>query len=139
MPPLYKEGFYWLVLLAATTIVYVALTVFIGPLPATGAFGLLGIAGLQPLLYRKRSQAVLWDERDTKIAHTALIAGYSIFWLAFTLGTMGIWASYYFRGYETISVHVLPDIVFGGFILFMTTRAIAIVVQYRLQDADKGD
>jgi len=51
---------------------------------------------------------------------------------------MAIWASYYFRGYETISVHVLPNIVLGSFVLFMTARAVAIVVQYRLQDAGKG-
>ena len=139
MTPLYKEGLYWLVLLAGTAVIYVALAVFIGPLAATGAFGLLGIAGFQPLLYRKRSQAVVWDERDTKIAHTALIAGYSIFWLAFTLGVMGIWASYFCRGYETISVNVLPDIVGGGTLVFFTTRAIAIVVLYRLQGADKGE
>jgi uncharacterized membrane protein len=139
MTPLYKEGSYWLVLLAGTAAIYVALTVFIGPRAATGAFGLLGIAGLQPLLYRKRSQAVVWDERDTKIAHTAIIAGYSIFWLVFSLGVMGIWASYFCRGYETISVHVLPHIVMGGFLVFMTARAVAIVIQYRLQDADKGE
>jgi hypothetical protein len=157
MPSLYKEGVFWLVLLAVTIIIYVALAVFIGPLTATAAFGLLGIAGLQPLLYWRRrtkgdspifadtkigtvpSQAVLWDERDTKIAHTALIAGYSIFWLAFTLGIMGIWGSYYLRGCETISVHVLPGIVFGGTLVFFTTRAITIVVQYRLQNADRGE
>jgi hypothetical protein len=139
MPPLYKEGLYWLVLLAATAIVYVALMVFIGPIKAAAAFGLLGLGGLQPLLYRKRSKEVLWDERDTQIAHRSLIAGYSIFWLAFTLGVMSIWASYFCRGYETISIHVLPNIVCGGTLVFFTARAVAIVVQYRLQDAGKGE
>jgi hypothetical protein len=139
MPPLYKEGLYWLILLAVTIFVYVVLAFLIGPLPASGAFGLLGIAGFQPLLYRKRGQTVLWDERDTQIAHNALIAGYSVFWLFFTLGVMGIWSVFYFRGQEMISVHVLPNIVWGGFIVFVTTRAVAIMVQYHLQNAAKGE
>jgi uncharacterized membrane protein len=139
MPTLYKEGVYWLVLLAVTSAAYVALMVFVGPIRATAAFGLLGFAGLQPLLYRKRSQAVVWDERDTQIAHRAVIAGYSIFWLAFTLGIMGLWGVYFCSGQETISVHVLPLLVLGGTFVFMTVRAIAIVIQYRLQDSAKGE
>lgn len=139
MTPLYKEGLYWLILLAVTTVAYGVAAIFVGPVPASGTFGLLGLAGLQPLLYRKRRQAVVWDERDTLISHRALIAAYSIFWLAFTLGVMGVWGVFFFRRQEMISVHVLPQIVFGGTIIFLTTRAVAIVVQYHLQNADKGE
>ena len=56
MPPLYKEGVYWLVLLAVTVAAYLILAVFIGPVAARGAFGLFGLAGLQPLLYRKQEK-----------------------------------------------------------------------------------
>jgi hypothetical protein len=139
MTPLYKEGLYWLILLAITAVIYGILAAFIGPTGACGAFGLLGIAGLQLLLYRKQGQMVLWDERDTQIARNALIGGYSVFWLFFTLGLMSIWAVEYYGGHKTISVHVLPIIVCGGMIVFATTRAIAIVVQYHLQEADKGE
>lgn len=139
MPPLYKEGFYWLILLAVTTAVYVALMLFIGPIRAQAAFFLFGLSGFLPLVYRKRGQAVVLDERDTQIAHCALIAGYSVFWLAFTLGITGLWAVLYHGGHSTISIHVLPDIVGGGAIVFWTARAVAIVVQYRLQDAAKGE
>ena len=140
MSPLYKEGLYWLILLAATIVVYLILVPFLGPTAASGSFGLLGIAGLQPLLYRKRRQVVLWDERDTQIAHRALIAGYSIFWLAFTLGTMSVWfVVFLWDGHSTISVQVLPNIVLGGAIVFWTARAVAIVIQYRLQNAAKEE
>jgi hypothetical protein len=139
MPPLYREGIYWLVLLVVTAGVYVAILVFLGPVAAAGAFGLLGLAGLQPLLYRKRGQAVVWDERDTQIAHRAVIAGYSVFWLAFTLGVMGVWAVLFYGGLSTVSVHLLPLIVLVGTVVFMTARAVAIVVQYRWQDAVKGE
>ncbi len=139
MSPLYKEGLYWLILLAGTTLAYAVAAVFVGPVPAAGTFGLLGLGGLQPLLYRKRRQAVVWDERDTQISRNALIAGYSVFWLAFTLGVMSLWSVFFFGGQEMIPVHVLPSIVFGGTIIFVTTRSVAIVVQYHLQDSGKGE
>jgi hypothetical protein len=140
MPPLYKEGVYWLVLLAATATAYLILAVFIGPIPAQGAFGLFGLAGLQPLLYRKQRKTVVWDERDTLINYRGIIAGYSVFWLVFTLGPMSVWAVVYlYGGRSMISVHILPSLVMAGFIVVMTARAIAIVVQYRLQSAGKGE
>jgi uncharacterized membrane protein len=140
MTPLYKEGLYWLILLAVTACVYAILAVSLGPTAACGAFGLLGIAGLQPLLYRRQERIVLWDERDTQIAHKAVIIGFAVFWLAFSLGIMGLWAVVYYGGSrEVISIHVLPNIVLCGTILFASARAIAIVVQYRLQNAGKGE
>ncbi|MGO8688466.1 MAG: hypothetical protein ACLQLG_02445 [Thermoguttaceae bacterium] len=140
MPPLYKEGLYWLVLLAVTAAVYVVLMIFVGPMRATGAFGLFGLAGLQPLLYRKRRQGVAWDERDTLINYRAVIASYSVFWLFFTAATMGTWAAVYCYGARsTISVHVLPNLMMGGLLVLMTTRAVAIVVQYGLLDTGKGE
>jgi hypothetical protein len=81
MTPLYKEGLYWLILLVVTTLVYMVLAFLIGPMPASAAFGLLGLGGFLVLLYRKQGKEVLLDERDTQIAQRALIAGYSIFWL----------------------------------------------------------
>jgi uncharacterized membrane protein len=138
MSPLYKEALCWLILLAVTAAAYAILAVFLGPVAATGAFGFLGLGGFFPLLYRKRGQAVVLDERDQQIAYRALVAGYSIFWLAFTLGIVGLWAVLFYGGQSMVSVHVLPNIVWGGMIVFMTARAVAIIVQYRLQDAAKG-
>jgi hypothetical protein len=128
--PLYKVGLYWLILLAATGLLYAGSAVFVGPVAACGAFGFLGLGGFLPLVYRKRPGVVVLDERDRQIAYDALIAGYSIFWLAFTLGVMGLWAVFYWKGAETISVQVLPSLVGTGAIVFYTARAIAILVQY---------
>ena len=61
MPPLYKEAVCWLVLVAITAAVYLVLMIFIGPIPAAGAFGLMGLAGFQPLLYRKRGKKIVWS------------------------------------------------------------------------------
>ena len=139
MPPLYKEGLYWLVLLALTAAAYGVLMIFLGPIRAFGAFGLFGLAGLQPLVYRKRGQEVVWDERDTLINTAPLIASYSVFWLVFTLAPMGIWAAVYCYGGQSMISVTSPSPPLGGFIVVMTTRAVAIVVQYRLQDAGKGE
>jgi len=139
MSPLYKEGLYWLILLTITAAVYVVLMIFIGPIRAMGAFGLFGLAGLLPLLYRKKSKKVVWDERDTLINSRANLVGYSVSWLVFTLAPMSVWAVYFYGGHAMISVHVLPKFVIGGFIAVMTARAVAIVIQYRLKYADKGE
>lgn len=139
MPPLYKEGLYWLILLAIVAAAYGVLAIFIGPIPAEGAFGLFGLAGLQPLLYRKRRKKVVWDERDTLINYRAVLAAYSVFWLVFSLGVTGLWAVLYYEGQPTISIHVLPGLVMGGFLLVATSRAVAIVLQYRLQGASEGE
>lgn len=134
MSPMYKEGVYWLVLLAITIAVYAILTIFLGPLRATGAFGLLGLAGFQPLLYRKRRQAVVCDERDTQVAQRALMVGHACFWLTFTLGIMGLWAVLSYTGHTKVSIDLLPFLVFCGVIVFTTARALAVIVQYRLQE-----
>jgi hypothetical protein len=139
MPPLYQEGLYTLILLALTAVAYAIVAIFLGPILAQGVFGLLGLAGLLPLLYRKRGKAVVWDERDTLISYRALLAGYSVFWLVFVLGAMGMWAAVFYGGRSMISVHVLPVFVMGGGVVMATTRAVAIVVQYRVQGAGKGE
>jgi len=133
MTPLHKEGLYWLILLAATAATYAVLAVFAGPIAAFGAFGFLGLSGFLPLLYRRRPEAVVMDERDQQIALRAQMAGYSVFWLAFTLGVMSLWAVLFWRKQEMVSIHTLPLIVMGGTAIFATARAVAILVQYRLQ------
>jgi hypothetical protein len=140
MPPLYKEGLYWLILLVVVVAAYGILAIFLGPIPASGAFGLFGFAGFQPLLYRRRGKAVVWDERDTRIHSYANNVGFGAVWLVFTLATMGVWfAVYCYGGRSTISVHVLPNLLMICTIVVMTARAVAIVVQYRMQDAGKGE
>ncbi len=140
MSPLYKEAVCWLLLLAVTAAAYGVLTIFLGPIAAFGAFGLLGLAGLQPLLYRKRGKMVVWDERDTRIHYYANNVGFGATWLVFTSLLMGVWFTVYcYGGHSTISVHILPSLLMIGFIVVMTARAVAIVVQYRLQNAGKGE
>ena len=43
---------------------------------------------------------------------------------------MALWGVNLHRGEESISIHVLPHIVFGGMIVFLVTQSIAILLQY---------
>ena len=53
---------------------------------------------------------------------------------------MGVWFVVYgYEGHSTVSVHLLPNILGIGFIVVMTARAVAIVVQYRRQETDKRE
>ena len=114
---------YWLVLLAITAAAYVVLATVSGPVRAFAACGLFGLAGLQPLLYRKRGQKIVWDERDTLINQRAVIVAYSVFWLVFTFVPMGTWAlTFYYAKQSQISVHLLPAFVMLGFVVMVTAR-----------------
>jgi len=141
MPPLYKEAVLWLVLLLVTAAIYVAVAAFLGPLPATGTFGLLGLFGFLHLLpYRKKGKEVIWDERDTRIFDYANKVAFGTVWLSFTFLLVGVWTVVYgYEGHSTVSIHFLPNILMIGLIVVMTARAVAIVVQYRLQETDKGE
>ena len=72
MPPLYKEGLYWLILrqLRQPPIWFSRFSS--GRSPPSDALCLLGFSGLQPLLYRDQRKKVLWDERETLVAYTAV-------------------------------------------------------------------
>ncbi len=140
MTPLYKEGLYWIILLAVTAALYGVLAIFIGPAAACGAFGLFGLFGLSPLLYRKRGQNVVMDERDRQIELRAAQAGFGACWGVFTLANMGVWSVVFgLEGQSTVSVHVLPNILFICIIVVMTARASVILVTYHLQNAGKGE
>ena len=48
---------------------------------AMGMFGLLGLLGLLPLLYRKKGNEVVTDERDQMISRRATVFGFGAGWL----------------------------------------------------------
>src|ERR1700730_10801440 len=70
--------------------VFILLIPVLGLFRATGAFGLLALWGLSPLLaWRKReSSEVIGDERDRAINSKSTVIGYSVFWVFFVLSSM---------------------------------------------------
>lgn len=131
MPVQLQLAWFHLLICVATAVAYLALLPFVGPARAMAAMGLIGFAGLSPLIFRRRkADGVLHDERDQLIQLRSLSASWAILWLFFVAACMGTW---FLRRDGTISTAVLPVFVFVGWFVTMLTQAIAMLVQYRTQ------
>jgi len=98
---------------------------------AFGGFGFMGITGLMglsPLLYKKERDKVSLDERDQLINYRAVLVAYSVFWLVFTAACMIPW--WIIGPSGSISVNVLPIMLFGIGITLMLVHSLVILVQY---------
>jgi hypothetical protein len=98
---------------------------------AAGGFGFLGImglAGLTAILFRKDAGKVRHDERDMMIQRKAALAAYGSFWALFVLAAMVPW---FLIGPDgTITVNYLPWMVFGGMFVVMVVQSIVTLEQY---------
>ncbi len=125
-----------IVILIALTLSAIAVSVFyfVVDLPirsALGGFGFMGITGLMglsPFLYKKERDKVSFDERDELINYRAVLAAYSVFWLVFTAACMIPWSIIGPSG--SISVNVLPIMLFGIGITLALVHSLVILVQY---------
>lgn len=125
-----------IVILIALSLSAIAVGVFyfVVDLPirrAFGGFGFMGITGLMglsPLLYKKGRGKVSFDERDELINYRAVLAAYSVFWLVFTAACMIPW--FIIGPSGSISVNVLPIMLFGIGITLMLVHSLVILVQY---------
>ena len=99
---------------------------------AAASFGVIGFAGLTPLLFRKKSNPaeVATDERDKMIAEKATLAGGIASFQVMLLGCMVPWFICMFQGREVISIYVLPNIVFAGMVGLYGVRAVAMLILY---------
>jgi len=98
---------------------------------AFGGFGFMGICGLMglsPLLYKKERDKVGFDERDQLINYRAVLAAYSVFWLVFTAACTIPW--WIIGPSGSISVNVLPIMLFGIGITLVLAHSLVILVQY---------
>ena len=122
-----KRAWLGVVTMTACAVGYFVLLPFLGPWPATAAFGFYGINGFAVFIGRKERA----DERDKSIARRATLAGAMMSYLFFVLGCMGAWAFvWHVHGKELVSVHVLPTITILGGIVFFFARSMAILVLY---------
>ena len=106
---------------------YLVLLPFLGPYGATGAFAVMGVNGLAPLIGRGEQA----DERDRSINRRATLLGGMASYLAFVLGCMGTWfVAFLWRGDAQVSVHLLAAITFLGAIVLCVVRGIVVLVLY---------
>jgi hypothetical protein len=97
-----------------------------------GFMGIMGFAGLTPLLFRKDKNKVQCDERDLTINRKAAVVAYSVFWVLFVAAAMVPWFIIGPNG--MITVNYLPWMVFGGMCTFMLLQSIVILMEYGWRD-----
>jgi hypothetical protein len=128
-----KGAWFMLAVFGTSLIAYGVLAVFIGPMPALGAFGLMGFTGLTPFIFRRRRDPsdVETDERDQMLQRKAALAAAIFSYEVFVIACMGLWFYYFmWRGQQLISVHYLAGVTLAGGIALMLVRSIAILVLY---------
>ncbi|MBN2183640.1 MAG: hypothetical protein JW715_17155 [Sedimentisphaerales bacterium] len=105
---------------------------------ALGGFGFIGICGLiglSPVLYKKESGKVSFDERDFSIQRNASLGAYSVFWLLFVLAAM---IPFFVLGPKgKIPITYLPAMVVGGMIIVTLVQSIVTLAAYGWRD--KGE
>ena len=112
---------------------FAVLIPLIGIKPAFAGFSVVGFAGLGPLIFRKKRKAdvVAVDERGKTIGRKAALAGAIISYEVFVFACMITWFIYYFgKGKELISVHALPCIVVAGWVAFIVSWSVALLILY---------
>jgi hypothetical protein len=105
------------------------LSFILGVHRASGAFGLLGLLGLVPVLNRPGSgDNAPFDERDALIQANSVRIAYAVFWVVFVVASTGLWASYQSRG--LLPVEILPLFPMVGWMVVTLVQSIATLVQY---------
>jgi hypothetical protein len=106
---------------------------------ALRGFGCIGLGGLgapSPLVFRKDSEEVQFDERDRLFHQRAWFAGYCASYLFFVVIGMTTWFMYGPDG--TISVKVLPLTVIGGVMVLALAHSVVILEQYGWTSRGEG-
>ena len=93
-----------------------------------GFIGICGLAGFSPLLYKKESGSVSFDERDVAIRKKASLRAYTIFWVLFVLAVMIPFAVLGPDG--QVSVKYLAGMVFGGMLTVILVQSIVTLEEY---------
>jgi hypothetical protein len=111
------------------------MTLAAAALPAFGMFGVFGLWGIGDHICDRRKL----DELEALIYQRAITLGMQIFWLVFVLSCMGVWAVLSFGYHQTKApVDFLPFLVMLGWIVFMVSQSIAILVQYKRSLCDEA-
>jgi hypothetical protein len=131
-----KFAWFNLAVIALTLVAVLSLLPFLGR-GALGGCGILGLLGLGPLFFRKKSGQVLIDERDQLIQGRSWFLAYALFWVAFVLAAVFLSAVVY--GQEgAVPVWVVQSSVFCGLVLVYALASVAILVQYAGGSKDAG-
>jgi len=99
-----------------------------------GFIGVMGFAGLSPLIFKKGKDDMKLDERDLLIKRKVMLAAYWSFWPLFVLAAM---APFFVLGPDgKVSVWYLAWMVFGGMFYVTLIQAIATLQEYGWGDKE---
>jgi len=116
-------------LLSIPTVILLALKFgFPKALVGFGLMGIVGFAGLSPLIFHKKPDEIDLDERDRIIQQRASWAGFGASYGFFGLVSMTTWFIIGPKG--SISVNVLPQIFIGSMITMVFTQSLATLIGY---------
>jgi hypothetical protein len=124
-----KQAAFNLATILLSLITVLALTPILGFHAAQGGFGVLGLIGLSPFLFRKRAGQVFMDERDVQIQLRSSAVAYFVFWMVFV--AICVSAPFTYGSSGVVRVELIQSSVWYGFMLVWGISAIATLVQYR--------
>ncbi len=89
---------------------------------------LLAFVHFDRVFFPLKAGQIAFDERDDMIKKKAVTVAYTVFWVAFILGCI---VPYFILGpMSSISVGVLPSMLFCAAIIIRIVWSVAILVQY---------
>ncbi|MFO0909025.1 MAG: hypothetical protein U0794_11870 [Isosphaeraceae bacterium] len=122
-----KQAWYGLLVSLASCVLVASLWPWLGPIAQAG-FGVLGLHGLTPWLFRRRTSGVTWDERDTAIQRRSIVVAYAVFWLVFVLTCVSLPLVYGWSG--AVPVPLVQASVWLAWVLITVVNSSATLVQY---------
>jgi hypothetical protein len=127
-----KTAWFILILFPIICVGFFILSSIGGWRAGSAAFGLFGLIGITPLIFRRRANPpqVQSDERDHQINRKAFMAGGLASYLGFVIGLMIIWAVKMFAGSNMISIDLIPLVVFCGWAIFIIVRSGVLLFLY---------
>lgn len=141
MVPEQKRAWFIVAAFGLALACFLALIPLVGVSIALAGFGVFGIGGLAPLLFRKKADPseVELDERDKIIAQKATLGGGMSSYGAVILTCMATWEIYRSQGKQFIEIDILPLIVGCCGIVFFLARSITLLVLYGREGTDGQD
>ncbi len=102
---------------------------------ALAFLALSGLWGFEGFFFGPKKGVVTWDEREAQINSRANLIAFAGVWIFLTLACMVPWLILHGRQ-VTIPVNQLPLFLWAAAGVMLTTRSIAILVQYGRERSD---
>ena len=127
-----KQAWFILGAFALALLCFLTLIPLVGVQIAQGGFGVIGLGGLAPLLFRKKADPaeVSCDERDRAIARKATLAGAMAAYLVIFVAWGITKAICRHEDKQVIDIDILGTLLMCQFMVLFVVRSITLLVLY---------